>query len=130
MSAPPDRRSTADHGPRTGRTRFAARLRGRLATASQTRLWTVALLALVLDVALTAAGLRVGLVEANPVATATMRVLGVFGGLVALKSLAVAVALVGHAALPREYRSVAPLALAVPWWIAVAVNVTVIASVL
>jgi len=89
-------------------------------------IWTVALVALVLDTALTLYGLSIGLVERNPVVRAGLDAHGPVVLLVA-KVAAVAVALAFRVSWPR-LGLLAPLSLAVPWCLAVGINVAVIAS--
>jgi hypothetical protein len=98
----------------------------RRATAYESWLWLAALLALVADAALTAHGLRNGYAEANPIAAALVRSVGLPAAVVALKSFALAVAGVGWAVLPAAYRGVAPLCLLAPWGVGVAVNLVVL----
>lgn len=84
-------------------------------------LWALAALALVGDIVLTWYGLSVGLVEQNPVAASAIADHGV-AAMAALKLPGAALALGWQAVLPRSYRGVAPLALALPWLAAVGVN--------
>lgn len=91
-------------------------------------LWIVAVLAMALDVALTAYGLRLGLVEMNPVAAGAIVEYGI-AGMIALKLVAFAVAAVGRYVVPRRVAPLVPLALATPWFVAAGINVVMIASV-
>lgn len=84
-------------------------------------LWMLALLGLVGDLALTVYGLERGLTEANPVARAALAAHG-YPALAAMKAGAVAVGVGGWLVLPRRHRAVVPLALALPWTLAVLVN--------
>lgn len=90
-------------------------------------LWVVVFGALVSDIATTAYGLSIGLVEQNPVMRHALESFGLVSLAVA-KVGAVAVALAVRAVWP-EYALLAPLALAVPWVLAVGINVAVILSV-
>jgi hypothetical protein len=92
-------------------------------------LWTVALAGLLLDVGLTAYGLSLGLTELNPVARDLMAAYSPLGAMVLLKSLALIVGGFGWLILPRAARAVVPACLAVPWWVAVAINATLIFAV-
>lgn len=85
-------------------------------------LWLLAAVGLVGDLALTVYGLERGLAEANPFARAAVHAHG-YGALAALKAGAFAVGVGGWLVLPRRHRAVAPFALAVPWTLAVVVNV-------
>jgi hypothetical protein len=91
-------------------------------------LWTVALAALALDCLLTAYGLSIGLEERNPVAAAAIARLGPAASFAVLKGAALAVALAGRRLLPLRHAPIAPLSLAVPWVVGVAVNAAVIAA--
>ena len=92
-------------------------------------LWAVALAGLLLDVALTAHGLSLGLTELNPVARELMAASSPLAAMVFLKSLALVVGGLGWLIVPRVARAVVPACLAVPWWVAVAINATLILSV-
>lgn len=91
-------------------------------------LWAVVALSLIGDVVTTFLGLHLGLAESNPVAKGAIDGYG-FVGMMALKAVAVAIALGCRTMLPREYGAVVPAGLAVPWTIAVCVNLYVISSV-
>ena len=84
-------------------------------------LWAVALAALVGDVLLTRYGLPLGLVEQNPVAASVIATHGL-AGMAALKLPGAALALGWRVVLPSTYRGVAPVALALPWLVAVGIN--------
>lgn len=90
-------------------------------------LWVAVALALVGDVVTTFVGLHIGLSESNPIADRAITSAGVIG-MLALKALAVAVALVLRTAMPPEYRAIVPAALAVPWGLAAVYNVVVIST--
>jgi hypothetical protein len=100
--------------------RLLDRARERLAGVER-ELWLLALLALVGDLALTVYGLERGLAEANPVARVALAAHG-YAALVAMKAGALSVGVGGWLLLPRRHRSVVPLALAMPWTLAVLVN--------
>lgn len=90
-------------------------------------LWVVVAGALVVDIATTAYGLSIGLVEQNPVMRHAIESFGLVSLAVA-KAGALAVALTVRHVWP-EYALLVPLALAVPWVLAVGVNLAVILSV-
>lgn len=119
MSSPYDTRARAPAGQRL--------LSG--VARHERALWTVAVAALVLDVVLTTYGLRIGLVEMNPLAARVIAESGVVG-MVALKAAALTVGIVGRSLIPRRYAALVPLALGVPWLLAVGVNAVMIANAL
>jgi hypothetical protein len=100
-------------------------------------LWVLAVLAMVLDVAITGVGLSLGLSERNPVAEAAIDTIGLFGAGVVLKG---GVLLFGYACwrlfprvlptTPDHHRNVVPLGVALPSWVAVGINTTLVLSVL
>jgi len=92
-------------------------------------LWGVAVVALVLDVVLTYYGLSLGLKEGNPIARSFFSMLGVLEAMVLLKGTVMAMALVAWVALPRQYRIVVPIGVALPWLVASAINATLILQV-
>ena len=92
-------------------------------------LWAVALAGLLLDIGLTAYGLSLGLTELNPVARDLMAAYSPLGAMVLLKTVALVVGGLGWLVVPRVARAVVPACLAVPWWVAVAINATLIVSV-
>lgn len=102
--------------------------RGPLSTleAAERPLWVLVAVFLVLDVAVTHYGLERGFVEANPVAQAAMAAVGTLTAMVLLKGFSLAVALVARSALPRLYRGIVPVALAVPWGVANVMNVALV----
>lgn len=108
-------------GEPTGRTADALAALARRERA----LWALAVLALFGDVLLTRYGLSVGLAEQNPVAASVIATHGL-AGMAALKLPGAALALGWRAVLPRSYRGIAPLALALPWLVAVGINTGVI----
>nr|WP_227373886.1 DUF5658 family protein [Haladaptatus halobius] len=106
--------------------RFSARLRRAnwLDLGDGERLlWYLVLLALVGDLLTTYVGLRAGLTETNPVARSALAQFG-FLSLVALKAFAVGVGLAGRRLIPREYGALVPAGLALPWTLAVFVNLS------
>lgn len=83
---------------------------------------------MVLDIALTAYGLGLGLAEMNPVAANAITDHGI-AGMALLKLVGFAAAAVGWLIVPRRFGALVPLALATPWLLAAVVNVVMIASV-
>lgn len=104
----------------------------RLATAVarladyETHLWGVVLATCLADVVLTAYGLRLGLMEGNPLAATLVGRLGALPALALLKTGAVGVAVTGWAAVPDDYRALIPAGIALPWVVASAANVVTI----
>ncbi|WP_458204683.1 DUF5658 family protein [Haladaptatus sp. NG-SE-30] len=90
-------------------------------------LWVIVLLALVGDLVTTYIGLRAGLTESNPVARSALSQFG-FVSLVGLKLFALAVGFGGRTLIPREYNALVPAGLALPWTLAVFVNVSLMAA--
>lgn len=88
-------------------------------------LWGVVALSLLGDVVTTFLGLHLGLSESNPVARSVIDGHG-FLGMMALKTAAVGVALACRMALPKAYGAVVPAGLALPWTVAVCINLYVI----
>lgn len=114
-------------GTRTGRTvRTRCRRLAGFVADHETELWALAVATLVGDLALTTYGLQQGLSEANPVASAAAADHGVVG-LAALKGFALAVGLGGWLVLPERAQAVVPLALSLPWTLAVVVNLATLA---
>lgn len=91
-------------------------------------LWVLVALALVGDVATTFAGLHLGLAESNPVARGAIEGYGLAGMLV-LKGIAVGIGVACRPLLPETYRPIVPAGLAIPWLIAVCVNLYMISLV-
>jgi len=108
----------------------------RLATAAtrltdyESRLWAVVITTCLVDAILTAAGLRLGLTEANPIAAALIGRVGAVPALAALKLTAVSVAAAGWAIVPQEFRGLIPAGLALPWVAASAANAITVGLVL
>ncbi|RQG90023.1 hypothetical protein EA462_08435 [Natrarchaeobius halalkaliphilus] len=92
-------------------------------------LWVFVALSLVGDIVTTFVGLHLGLAESNPVARGAIEGYGLVG-MIVLKGLAVGVALFCRSLLPREYRPIVPAGLAVPWTVAVCINVYMISMVI
>lgn len=91
-------------------------------------LWVVVAIALVGDVVTTFVGLGLGLAESNPIARGAIEGWGLLG-MLTLKAFAVGVALCCRPLLPRAYRPVIPAGLALPWVIAVVINLVMISTV-
>ena len=107
------------------------------ALARPRTLWVLAVSAMVLDVAITGVGLSLGLSERNPVARAAIDAIGLFGAGVVLKGGVLAFSYACWRLFPRflpttpdHHRNVVPLGVAVPSWVAVGINTTLILSVL
>lgn len=90
--------------------------------ADSRRVWGVVFAAALLDVVLTLYGLRLGFVEANPVADAVLRAVGPVLGLVGLKLLAVGVVALGSRRLSPRLRPSPAALLAAVWACAAAYN--------
>lgn len=90
--------------------------------AHERALWVLLAAALLADAALTWYGLERGLTEANPVMAAAMTWLGVAGGIVVVKGVAVLVAGLARASVSPANRPVVPLAMAIPWGVAALIN--------
>ena len=91
-------------------------------------LWVVVAASLVGDVVTTFVGLHLGLAESNPIARSAIEGWGLLG-MLALKAFAVGVALCCRPLLPRAYRPIIPAGLALPWAVAVVINLYMISSV-
>ena len=94
-------------------------------TTLERALWVVVGISLVGDIVTTFVGLHLGLAESNPVARGAIESWGVFG-MVALKGFAVGIALGCRQLLDPEFRPIVPAGLALPWVIAVVVNLYMI----
>lgn len=101
---------------------------GRRLVRYERPVWTLALLLLVIDLATTIYGLRLGLGEANPVAAVLLDRYGLVA-LGALKGAALAVAAIGWVVVTRPYRGIVPVCLTVPWAIGVVSNALLIVRV-
>lgn len=91
-------------------------------------LWIAVGLALAGDVVTTFVGLHLGLAESNPVARSAIENWGV-AGMLGLKALAVGVGLCCRPLLPQSYRPIIPTCLAIPWIVAVGINLYMISTV-
>jgi len=100
----------------------------RLTRLFEPELWALLFVMMVLDVILTIYGLQLGLVEGNPIARAAIDRFGAFG-LVSLKGLSIAIAIVGWARVERRFRGLVPLGISLVWGFAVAVNALLIVAV-
>ncbi|WP_160067226.1 DUF5658 family protein [Natronorubrum halalkaliphilum] len=87
--------------------------------------WVLVGLSLVGDIVTTFVGLHLGLAESNPVARSAIEGYGL-AGMLALKALAIGVGLVCRPMLPKAYRPIVPAGLAIPWTIAVFINLYMI----
>lgn len=96
--------------------------------ALERALWILVGVSLVGDIVTTFVGLHLGLAESNPVARNAIYSYGL-AGMIALKALAIGVGLVCRPMLPRAYRAIVPAGLALPWTIAVFVNIYMISTV-
>lgn len=90
-------------------------------------LWIVVAISLVGDIATTFVGLHMGLAESNPVARNAIESWGLVG-MLALKAFAVGVAVCCRPLLPREYNLIIPAGLALPWLVAVFINLYMIST--
>lgn len=88
-------------------------------------LWGLVALSLLGDVVTTFVGLHLGLSESNPVARGAIEGHGI-AGMLALKGVAIGIGLVCRPMLPTAYRAIVPAGLAVPWTIAVCINIYMI----
>lgn len=91
--------------------------------AFERTLWLVVLAVLVGDLLTTYVGLNAGLTESNPVARSAIARFG-FASLVVIKAFAVGVGLGCRALLPRDYTALVPAGLALPWAVAVGINLS------
>lgn len=91
-------------------------------------LWVAVVAALVGDIVTTFVGLHLGLAESNPIAHGAINGYGL-PGMIGLKLVAVGIGLVCRWLLPDEYRPIVPAGLALPWLIAVGVNLYMISTV-
>ncbi len=122
----PPARTGGTRSPGGGVSRVDRRI-ARLDTVER-RLWLVVALALVADVGVTYAGLRLGFVEANPVLVTAMEAVGPPAlGLVKAGAVGIGGA---YRQLRPEYGGAIALGLALPWLAAAAVNTVQIVPVL
>ena len=96
--------------------------------ALERALWVLVAFSLVGDVVTTFAGLHLGLAESNPIARSAIDGYGL-AGMLALKAFAVGVGLACRPILPDAYKPIVPAGLAIPWTIAVGINLYMISSV-
>ncbi len=92
-------------------------------------LWVVVAVSLVGDIVTTFIGLHLGLSESNPIARSAIDGWGLLG-MVTLKGMAVGVAVACRGLLEPVYRPIIPAALALPWAIAVCINLFMISTVI
>ncbi|WP_233274714.1 DUF5658 family protein [Haladaptatus cibarius] len=88
-------------------------------------LWFVVLLALVGDLLTTYVGLRAGMTESNPIARSALSQFG-FAALLGLKAFSLAVGFACRPLVPQEYVALIPAGLALPWTIAVFINLSLL----
>ncbi|AHF98964.1 hypothetical protein HALLA_08880 [Halostagnicola larsenii XH-48] len=91
-------------------------------------LWIAVGAALVGDVVTTFVGLHLGLAESNPVAHSMIDGYGLVG-MLGLKLVAIGIGIACRWLLPDEYRPIVPAGLALPWLIAVGINLYMISTV-
>ena len=97
--------------------------------------WTLAVLAMTLDIGLTGFGLSIGLAERNRVAQLFIQEFGILGAGVLLKGCTLTLAYVGWRLLPAfgpdagRHRNLVPFAAALPSWAAVGINAAAILAV-
>jgi uncharacterized membrane protein len=91
-------------------------------------LWVLVGVSLVGDIVTTFVGLHLGLAESNPIARSAIYSHGLVGMLV-LKAFAVGVGLACRPLLPQAYRAIVPAGLAIPWTIAMFINIYMISLV-
>lgn len=92
-------------------------------------LWLLVLAVMAGDVALTRYGLSVGLIETNPIALFGIDTFG-YAVLAYLKIPAFLLGILGWVILPEHLRRLNLVGLALPWAVATAVNLWLIASAL
>ncbi|NKE35724.1 hypothetical protein GWG54_07805 [Natronococcus sp. JC468] len=96
--------------------------------ALERALWVLVVLSLVGDVVTTFVGLRIGLAESNPLARSVIYSHGLIG-MLGLKGAAVGVGLACRPLLPSAYRAIVPAGLALPWAVAVGINLYTISRI-
>ena len=84
-------------------------------------LWLLVLLAMSLDIALTIYGLRIGLIERNPIVLFSVDMIG-YSMLAFLKVPAIGIGFVGWFVLPKPARRLNLIGLSLPWFMAASVN--------
>lgn len=95
--------------------------------ALERALWLLVALSLVGDVTTTFVGLQLGLAESNPIAKNVIYSHGL-AGMLAMKGAAVGVGLACRPLLPQVYRVIVPAGLAIPWTVAVGINLYMISQ--
>ena len=90
-------------------------------------LWTVAVLALLADVATTLAGLQAGLAEGNPVVAGALADAGL-AGFLGVKVGVLALAVGGRLLAPR-FRVAIPLGVTLPWLVAAGTNTALLLAI-
>ena len=96
-----------------------------LLASVERELWVVVVAALLADVYLTQQGLRTGFREGNPFARYLIDTFGI-GALATLKFGVVGLAGVVRELVPERQAPTIPLGLAIPWVIAVCINLTLL----
>ncbi|WP_435154133.1 DUF5658 family protein [Haladaptatus sp. DFWS20] len=91
--------------------------------AVERALWLLVFAVLFADLLTTYIGLNAGMTESNPVARSALSQFG-FVALVGLKAFSLGVGFVCRRLVPREYVALIPAGLALPWTIAVVVNLS------
>lgn len=113
----------------------AVRRGGSAVLARPRTLWALAVFAMTLDIALTALGLSLGLVERNPIAQALIESVGLLGAGILLKGAVLGFGYGCWRLVPRvaptatRHRNLLPLGVALPSWVAAGINATLIWSV-
>lgn len=97
----------------------------RAINAKEPDLWLLVVVMLFVDFGLTVYGFELGFVERNPIALALLAAFGI-PGILALKGGALAIAAILRPLMPDEYGALVPLALAISWGYAIAVNAVLI----
>ncbi|MCU4925232.1 DUF5658 family protein [Halobacteria archaeon AArc-dxtr1] len=92
------------------------------------QLWVVVALALLGDVITTFVGLHLGLGESNPITRSAIEAYGLIG-MLGLKAVAIGIGVACRPALSQAYRPIIPAGLALPWVVAVGVNLYMISTV-
>jgi len=85
-------------------------------------LWIVVAVGLCADTALTCYGLQAGMYELNPVIRASIGMLGVLSGVLAVKAVAVATGLCLRHRVGDAIGPIVPAVLSIPWLIGATVN--------
>lgn len=85
-------------------------------------LWLVVLVGLCADTALTYYGLQAGMYELNPVIRASIGVLGVLAGILAVKAVAVLTGLCVRWRVSDRLGPIVPAVLSIPWLLGATVN--------